>query len=1039
MKRVFGLFWFCILVMVPFLSAQTFQLPLNSDRLTSGNALIELPDSSLVFSSFFQSSAGPIGNGSLNVTRISEDDGLIWSKDYFYQQTGNRSTVRYWPSENALLLGSTLTSGSPYKIISRLDLDGNVVWSRRYGSLTDFNNINLGLIDVVPDDNGTAVLAGGVQDLANTNGANDLYVARIGANGDIIWANNYCFSCLGIDAIFSDILETQDGGYLVTGGVNGTTINAGDTYLLLMKIDANGNLEWCNQYLSTAVTFAFTQVGRETVQLPNGHFVVAGFLDNFASSIRDGLLLEVNTNGQFERAVQVNIATSDHEVTFNNLFALDNNTLVVPGSSEEDVNISLSEVNNFLLQIQLDGTIDWSYNYFQEELLGFSTPRNDLIQRQDNRIAYLANDHTGFDDLYPVLIVTDAEGRTGCEDPIPLTANPNVTYQVSSLLPEVQSNFEVEDYPATVSNYTGYTFEIPTLDLGPDTLFCQDFNLLLDASINAPATYSWNTGQTSPSVNVSDPGLYIVTVSAAAPCIQLTDTVIIDSQLGSTQVLDTTLCQGQSIVIGGTIYDSTGEYTAFIPGPECDTLVDLSLTVIIIESNLDTLICPNSSLTIGGQIYTDPGTYIQTFPNSNGCDSTVFINLDFYSSGEDMIQSGTVNCTDETVVLSVETGNSWQWSTGDSGNSIIAPAPGTYSVSFLDNNGCQIEDTLELPNIDGNILELDLVEQSNYTGFGVSCFGFMDGELTVETLNGQSPYNYQWNNGSTNNSLTGVSTGTYSVTVTDNTGCSGERSFELSSPPPIAFGVATEVSGCPGFENGSISVTDVVGGTGSFVYAVDPGLTQDSPFFTELAPGNYTVIAQDSNGCESTEDVFLPALSPPTLFIGPDTSIALGESYQIRTQTTLSDITQINWTPESNLDCTDCLEPLASPVESTIYQLTVTDGAGCTTTSSVQVLVVPDRSIFIPNAFSPNGDGNNDQFAIYPGPGVEQIQSIQIFDRWGGLMQQIENIDMGNYGAIWDGEVDGTPAGMGVYVYVIQVRYIDNVETVISGDLTLLR
>ncbi|MCB9294638.1 MAG: gliding motility-associated C-terminal domain-containing protein [Lewinellaceae bacterium] len=1041
MQKVNCLLLFCLLLIAERLPAQAQQLPLTSGRLSSGNALIELPDASLVISKFFQSGTGPLGNGSLNVTRVSLDNGPIWSKDYLFEQAGNRSTVRHWPSEDALLLGASLTSGFPYKVVSRLGLDGNVVWSRRFGSLTDFNNINLGLIDLVAEDDGTAVIAGGAQELANTNDANDLYVARIDANGEVLWANNYCFSCLGRDAIFSDLLATRDGGYLITGGVNGTAQNTGNTYLLLMKVDANGNLEWCNQYQSAAVVFAFTQVGRETVELPNGNFVVAGFLDDFPASIRDGLLLEVNPGGQFQRAVQVNIAGSSHEVAFNNLVALDDNTLVVPGSSEEDVNISVAKVNNFLLQIQLDGTIDWSYNYFQEDLLGFGTPRNDLIRLQDNRFGYLANDHQGFDELYPVLIIAYDNGQTGCEEPIALTTDPTVTYTATPLSPVVQPNLEAAGYGVAVNTFNGYAIDpLPRLELGPDTAFCQDFTLSLDATVNFPAAYNWNTGQTSPGIVVDEPGSYQVTVTATSRCLQLTDSLLIEQLEGPSQSLDTILCEGQSITIGGITYDSTGVYAAVSPGPDCDTLVSLTLAVLPgAVTALDTLLCPGTALTLGGQTYTDPGTYVETFTTENGCDSTVNITLGFFPPPPALIRAGTVNCADQTVNLTAAAGSNWQWSNGATSNSITVPAPGTYSLTLSDTNGCLQQDTLVLSPIDDELLELELAGQSDYAGFGVSCAGATDGELSVVASGGQPPYTYRWNNGSTEAGLSGLAAGTYSVTATDPNGCRGTESLQVVAPLPIEFSLDSAVSGCAGFESGSIEIINLSGGAGAFEYALNQELPQGSPLFTGLAPGTYAITVRDINDCEGVQSVTLPEPISPFLNLGVDTTIRLGESFQIRGQTNLAAITQIDWAPESGLDCTNCLDPVAAPLETTTYQLALTDSSGCVVMSSIQIRILPDRAVFVPNAFSPNGDGVNDRFLPYPGPAVERINRMQVFDRWGALVYESGGLAPGNPDVGWDGEVAGQPAAVGAYVYMVQVRFLDGVEKVISGDLSLVR
>ena len=1022
------------------LSAQTLQLPLDTDRLSSGNAIIQLPDTSLVYSNVFQSGSGLFGFGGLNATRVSVDTGLIWSKDFTYEQPANRSTIQHWPSEDALLLGSTLVNGFPYKVVSRLDLDGNVQWSRRFGSLTDFNNINLGRIDLVPEDNGTTVIAGGVQEIANSDGANDLYVARIDANGQVIWANNYCFSCLGRDAIFSDLLATQDGGYLITGAVNGTTINTGSANLLLMKIDGNGNLEWCNQYQSTAVFAAYTQVGRESVQLPNGNFVTAGFYDDFPSSVRDGLILEVDPNGSFERAVQVNIVGSSHEVTFNNLLALDNNTLVLPGGSEEDVLISESRVFNFLTQIQLDGTIDWAYNYFQEELLGFGTRRNDLIPLTDNRYGYLANDHQGFDALNPVLVITDENGQTGCEEPIELRTDPNVVYTVSPLSPTVQENLEAADYGLTVSDHTSFTIELPILELGLDTAFCRDFTLPLDATVDVPATYSWSTGESSAIINATEPGLYEVTVTATDLCVQLVDSVLIDQLDGPMQSVDTVLCPGQSIVIGGTSYDSTGIFTAFLPGPVCDTMINLNLTVLPgVVTNIDTLICEGTSLMLGGETYTEAGTYVQTFSSSGQCDSTVNINLGFFPAPPSLITTGAVNCADNTVILNATTGSAWQWSTGANSGSIDALAPGSYLLTLTDDNGCSRQDSLTLEPIPEDFLDLAVVSQSNYQGFAVSCADATDGDVTIAASGGQAPYTFQWNTGATSASLSELAAGLYTVTATDNNGCSGTESLQLEAPESIVFDLASSISGCPGFENGSIAVIDLSGGTGTITYVLNDEFSQTSPQFDGLLPGNYTVNVIDANGCAAEQTVFLPELVAPVLDLGPDASIELGETFQIRGQTTLSNIAQFEWTPETELDCLDCLDPVVAPLETTVYELTLTDSLGCTISSSIQIRVTKDRAIFIPNAFSPNNDGANDRFVPYPGPSVDRIDLLQVYDRWGALVYESDTIGLGGPEAGWDGQIGGEQAAIGVYVFMLRVRFIDGEETVLSGDVTLVR
>ncbi|HQU58493.1 MAG TPA: gliding motility-associated C-terminal domain-containing protein, partial [Saprospiraceae bacterium] len=104
-----------------------------------------------------------------------------------------------------------------------------------------------------------------------------------------------------------------------------------------------------------------------------------------------------------------------------------------------------------------------------------------------------------------------------------------------------------------------------------------------------------------------------------------------------------------------------------------------------------------------------------------------------------------------------------------------------------------------------------------------------------------------------------------------------------------------------------------------------------------------------------------------------------------------------------------------------------------------------NRNLYIPNAFSPNGDGANDEFRVYPCIGVTKILSVNIFNRWGDLVYQDEGADVSNglYCSnglvLWDGRFKDKTLNMGVYVYVIEVEFLDNIRLVYRGDVSLLR
>jgi gliding motility-associated-like protein len=124
----------------------------------------------------------------------------------------------------------------------------------------------------------------------------------------------------------------------------------------------------------------------------------------------------------------------------------------------------------------------------------------------------------------------------------------------------------------------------------------------------------------------------------------------------------------------------------------------------------------------------------------------------------------------------------------------------------------------------------------------------------------------------------------------------------------------------------------------------------------------------------------------------------------------------------------------------TVYTVTVWDENGCSATLDVLVDVDNHREVFIPNVFSPNFDGRNDQLLLFTGQGITGIPSMRIFDRWGELMQERLGLSPTDGGIeVWDGTFNGKMMAPGVYVYVIQVEFADNQVLTYRGDITLLR
>lgn len=132
----------------------------------------------------------------------------------------------------------------------------------------------------------------------------------------------------------------------------------------------------------------------------------------------------------------------------------------------------------------------------------------------------------------------------------------------------------------------------------------------------------------------------------------------------------------------------------------------------------------------------------------------------------------------------------------------------------------------------------------------------------------------------------------------------------------------------------------------------------------------------------------------------------------------------------------------ADPIEDGLYRLAVTDEFGCLATDSVRVNVIKEYSdrIYVPNAFSPNGDGLNETFGIDVKPNtVRAIHAVRVLSRWGALVYECTDCTPGTAGTGWDGRVGSKPSKPDVYVWIADIEFTDGHREVFRGDVALLR
>jgi gliding motility-associated-like protein len=178
---------------------------------------------------------------------------------------------------------------------------------------------------------------------------------------------------------------------------------------------------------------------------------------------------------------------------------------------------------------------------------------------------------------------------------------------------------------------------------------------------------------------------------------------------------------------------------------------------------------------------------------------------------------------------------------------------------------------------------------------------------------------------------------------------------------------------------------------------------------------------------------------PPLVEAGEDHIIIKGSEVQIDA----SSINQVRyiWSPDYNLSCTQCQTPLASPERDTTYMVTAINEFGCKAKDELRIRVISDCSgnmVYVPNTFSPNGDGSNDKF--FPrGKGIDRMQVLRIFNRWGEVVYEKINFPVNDASYGWDGTFKGRPPQPDVYIFQAEV-YCSNGELIkFAGNVSLIQ
>lgn len=286
--------------------------------------------------------------------------------------------------------------------------------------------------------------------------------------------------------------------------------------------------------------------------------------------------------------------------------------------------------------------------------------------------------------------------------------------------------------------------------------------------------------------------------------------------------------------------------------------------------------------------------------------------------------------------------------------------------------------------------------------------------------------------------------GTYypSLTVTTQRGCV-KRLYDTilvhRTPSPVINAAAVVCINSPLLLQGSLAVADTAI-TWNWSLGNGQSSSQQNTQVTYTSTGikTITLTAKNKIGCEANVTADVNVVPLPNINIVADPTIILGNGIAIPV-TYSRNVVTYNWTPATALSCTDCPTPYANPKFTTRYNVAVTDSNGCAASRDITVTVVCNNSnFFIPNTFSPNGDGQNDVFYVR-GRGIERIQSIRIFNRWGQLVFEKRDFMANDKNSGWNGMLNGKPADQDIYVYVVEVICENATVIPFRGNVALIR
>ncbi len=600
----------------------------------------------------------------------------------------------------------------------------------------------------------------------------------------------------------------------------------------------------------------------------------------------------------------------------------------------------------------------------------------------------------------------------------------------------------------------------PTANFNASAIICETGAATVTYAGSAPtgATYTWNfgggtatpgTGQGPHQVSFAAPGNYNITLTvtqAGCTSSQIIHSVQVDPELTAPDI-DCTTNTSSIEFTWGTVPNATDYQVTVLAGQTGSQTSQTSYLVNGLQPNDAVTI----ELTVSGNTACPPLTVQQTCI-AQDCPT---VTIDLTPVDPICLVAGTATVQLTANVTGGSGNGTGTWSgQGVSANGVFNPntaGVGTQTITYVynENANCSYDATQQIQVVAAPVADAgaDAELTCDVNGTSVQLGG--SGTSTGPNIS------YDWNAANGNfpgtpdipNPVVAVP-GTYTLTVTNTAlaGCSATDMVVVSASQDLpAIEVNIIPVSCFGENDGAISIASVTGGQPPYLYSLNGGTYAANSTFQPLAPGVYEVSVIDASGCEAslTIDITQPQeLNVELIAVieGGGNIIRLGDTTELQALVTLpaDSLDNVTWFPKELVSCDTCLNTFVSPTDQTLFSITV-ESNGCVASDDLTLFVKKDRPVYVPNAFSPNGDSQNDVFMIYAGKQVAKVKSFLVFDRWGETVFQYYNFPPNDPAYGWNGKHRDEFLNTAVFIWFAEIEFVDGKVELYEGDVTLFR